>query len=151
VPASHCVKGLLKFLTSKKDSRAALLRKYFVFLVIPMLNPDGVFRGNYRMDIYNQNLNRHYNNPDPALQPAPFAVVQLVKALHNDRRLFFYLDLHAHAARKGSFVYGNALEDIVGQTETQLYARLLSLNCPSFEYDNCNFSRKQMASKDRNE
>lgn len=58
------MKGLLKFLTNKKDSRAFLLRKFFVFYLVPMLNPDGVFKGNYRMDAYNQNLNRYYLNPD---------------------------------------------------------------------------------------
>ena len=29
-----------------------------------MLNPDGVYNGNYRMDMLNQNLNRHYKNPN---------------------------------------------------------------------------------------
>jgi murein tripeptide amidase MpaA len=54
-----------------------LLRKYFVFLLVPMLNPDGVYHGHYRMDIYNQNLNRFYLNPDPIKQPSIFAVKSL--------------------------------------------------------------------------
>lgn len=33
--------------------------------------------------------------------------------------------------------------------ESQLLARILSLNCINFEYDYCNFSRKHMTAKDR--
>jgi murein tripeptide amidase MpaA len=44
--------------------RAHLLRKYFVFVLVPMLNPDGVSRGHCRMDYLNQNLNRYYSTPD---------------------------------------------------------------------------------------
>jgi len=47
------MRGILKFLVDKHDSRAMLIRKYFVILVIPMLNPDGVYHGHYRMDTLN--------------------------------------------------------------------------------------------------
>ena len=56
--------GIINFLVSK-DARAMLLRKNFVFMLVPMLNPDGVYHGHYRMDIFNQNLNRFYVNPNP--------------------------------------------------------------------------------------
>lgn len=42
-----------------------------------MLNPDGVYNGHYRMDVFNQNLNRYYLNPDPLIQPSAFAVKKL--------------------------------------------------------------------------
>ncbi len=68
---------MLNFLLSN-DLRAHLLLKYFVFMVVPMLNPDGVFHGNYRMDMLHQNLNRHYKAPSFAKQPAIYAVKVLV-------------------------------------------------------------------------
>jgi len=49
-PASHSMNGIIKFLLDRNDYRSALLRKYFVFMIIPMLNPDGVYRGHYRLD-----------------------------------------------------------------------------------------------------
>lgn len=34
-------------------------------MIIPIVNPDGVFDGNYRMDLNNNNLNRVYQDPNP--------------------------------------------------------------------------------------
>jgi murein tripeptide amidase MpaA len=48
--------------------RSQLLLKFFTFKIVPMLNPDGVEHGHYRMDIYGQNLNRYYNSCTPAKQ-----------------------------------------------------------------------------------
>lgn len=42
-----------------------------------MLNPDGVFKGHYRMDSFNQNLNRFYIDPDYLKQPSTFALKKL--------------------------------------------------------------------------
>lgn len=66
-------------------------------------------------------------------------------------RLFFYMDLHAHAGKKGNFFYGNALDNYFQQVETQLFAKLLAMNCVNFEYENCNFTLRHMTSRDRNE
>jgi murein tripeptide amidase MpaA len=86
-----------------------MLRQNFVFMIIPMLNPDGVYHGYYRLDVHGQNLNRHYRLPDYEKQPANYAVKKLVHHLHSENRLFFYSDLHSHASTKGCFFYGNAL------------------------------------------
>lgn len=146
-PSSFALEGVLKFLLNKQDTRAALLRKYFVFNIIPMLNPDGVFAGHYRKDIFNQNLNRYYNIADEKLQPSVFATRCLVDYLNLDKRLFFYVDIHAHSQKKGHFVYGNACDDFIMQVENQVFAQLLSQNCKFFEYESCNFSQKHMKAK----
>ena len=73
-PASHAMNGILNFLLNKRDIRAEVLRKHFVFKLVPMINPDGVYHGHYRFDVYNQNLNRYYINPSLKLQPAIYGI-----------------------------------------------------------------------------
>ncbi|TMS35557.1 hypothetical protein L596_002936 [Steinernema carpocapsae] len=46
-PSSFVIHGLLQFLISD-DSRAVKLRSLYTFKIVPMLNPDGVYLGNYR-------------------------------------------------------------------------------------------------------
>ena len=68
-----------------------------------MLNPDGVANGHCRMDTYNQNLNRYYKTPDPKKQPSCYTVKMLAEHFNKDKRIFMYLDLHAHPALKGIY------------------------------------------------
>ena len=42
-PASYSMRGIVKFLLNERDVRAQRLRDHFVFKIIPMINPDGVF------------------------------------------------------------------------------------------------------------
>jgi len=55
------MEGILKFLLNEKDYRSILLRKYFHFVLIPMVNPDGVHEGMFRTDLNGFNLNRYYS------------------------------------------------------------------------------------------
>lgn len=61
------------------------------------------------------------------------------------------MDLHSHPQKKGNFIYGNSLQIAKEQIETQTFAKILSLNCPEFDYTASSFSKQQMNSKDKNE
>ena len=146
-PGSHSFNGMIKFLLSC-DRRATILMDNFVFVMIPMLNPDGVYRGHYRVDTLGNNLNRYYNAINYTSCPTIYAAKQLFINLNNQGKLFFYCDMHAHAARKGIFIFGNCLE-FKKQIECMLFIRLLSLNHEHFDYKQCNFSLSNMSRKDK--
>jgi murein tripeptide amidase MpaA len=61
-PASYVLDGIMKFLLQPSEQSAMLLDK-FCFKIVPILNPDGVYRGYWRLDTLAQNLNRYYTNP----------------------------------------------------------------------------------------
>lgn len=59
------------------------------------------------------------------------------------------LDLHAHAAKKGCFIYGNSITDLEKQLEVCLFPKILSINNDDFDYDACNFTETNMYQKDK--
>lgn len=81
-PSSFVFNGLLNLILNRDDPIAILLRKNFVFKLIPMLNPDGVSKGHYRTDTRGVNLNRVYLNPSLYLHPSVFAARALIRYYH---------------------------------------------------------------------
>jgi len=151
-PASFVLDGLLEMLLRPSDPRSKLLRRMFVFRFVPQLNPDGVVRGHYRHDSFGVNLNRVYwPKPDARKHPPQAALMVLARAAAKRNGLALFLDLHAHATKRGVFIYGNALDDEAAHVENQLYALLLSVHSTHFDYNACNFSKAHMLRSDRDE
>lgn len=119
--------GFLDILMDAKNPHSRSLLKNFVFKIVPAMNPDGIYRGYYRLDTLSQNLNRHYLEPCPIKQPTTLSVKKVLNQIAEDGNLFMYVDFHAHASKKGVFVFGNAL-DGEDHVDNVLFARLLSLN-----------------------
>lgn len=111
VNASWMMKGVLEFLTADTEE-ANELRNTYIFMLIPMLNPDGVINGNYRTSLVGRDLNRQWLKPKQSTMPAVFhtkkLLVRLVKEAtqNNTASVAFYIDLHGHSRAKGVFTYG---------------------------------------------
>ena len=97
------------------------------------------------MDQFHQNLNRYYVDPGPEQQPAIWAIKHLLNLYALEwSKLALYLDLHAHASKRGCFIYGNVMNDMADQVQNQMFCQLIALNTPHFDYDGCLFSRDHM-------
>lgn len=101
--ASHMFNGFLDLLMDPKNSHSRCLLKNFVFKIVPALNPDGIYRGYYRLDTLGQNLNRQYLDPTTKTCPTTYSVKHILKQCAENDNLFMYVDFHAHASKKGIF------------------------------------------------
>lgn len=63
--------------------------------------------------------------------------------------LGFYVDLHGHASKRGCFMYGNHIEEEEKYVQCLLFPKLISLNSAHFDFTACNFSEKNMYSRDK--
>ena len=138
-PAGFAIEGVIAFLLRRDDPRAHALRERFVFKLIPMLNPDGVYHGHYRSDTRGVNLNRVYFKARPEVHPSVAACLKLARKLHADGDLALFVDIHAHAGRRGCFFYGNQLETVEERVGSSLFAKLVACNTRWFDYDACDW------------
>lgn len=104
VPGSWMMKGLIDFLLSDTEE-ARMLRRHYVFRIIPMLNPDGVVYGNYRCNLLGYDLNRQWKRPDRVLQPTIYYAKDMLRQLREERRVQVFCDLHAHSGLRKVFMY----------------------------------------------
>lgn len=148
VPGSHMMNGALDLLFSLDDPRAWILRELFVFKIVPMLNPDGVARGHYRLNSTGLNLNRFYEQPKSTEHEAVFHIKKLVTLTARTQRIAYYFDCHAHAQISGCHLIGNKL---VGRAQVRniLFAKLFSLNSPSLCFRRCAFESAKKSKKDK--
>jgi len=140
-PGSFKIQGILQFLTGKSHI-AESLRNKFIFLIIPMLNPDGVIVGNNRCSLNGFDLNRCWESPSLE-QPTILAVKERLKdlVLRGDN-IFVYCDLHGHSKLLNSFVYSCHSVFSAGYcswSRARLLPRLLLRHSPFFDYRQCSF------------
>ncbi|DAA31131.1 TPA: hypothetical protein BOS_3802 [Bos taurus] len=134
--------GIIDFLISQHPI-ARVLREHLVFKIAPMLNPDGVYLGNYRCSLMGFDLNRHWLDPSPWAHPTLHGVKQLIIQMYNDPKtsLEFYIDIHAHSTMMNGFMYGNIFEDEERFQRQAVFPKLLCQNAEDFSYSSTSFNR----------
>ena len=102
--SSFVMQGLIEFLISN-EPKAVNLRKYYIFKIIPMLNPDGVIRGNFRMNSVGKDLNRMWTEENEENSPSVFYCHKMIQKTLNSRNIHFFCDFHGHSSKNNFFLY----------------------------------------------
>lgn len=66
--SSYVLRGAVDQILSGEELSKKLLR-HCDFIVIPMVNPDGVVAGNFRTSLFGKDLNRLFKSKDTTLIP----------------------------------------------------------------------------------
>ncbi|NXV23638.1 CBPC2 carboxypeptidase, partial [Cepphus grylle] len=138
---SWAMRGFLDFLLSAHPD-AQLLRRLFVFKVVPMLNPDGVVVGNSRCSLAGQDPNRAYGTVLQGSFPGVWHLRAMVERVLAEREVVLYCDFHGHSRKNNVFMYG--CDGGGAGTGLRLHQRIfplmLSKNAPDkFSFPSCKF------------
>ena len=136
--SSWVLRGLVDFLLGE-SVEAQVLRQFFVFKIIPMLNPDGVICGNSRCSLAGCDLNRKWKTPSKFLNPTVFEAKRIVASLAKERPIALICDMHGHSRRNNIFMYGNHF-DQDSLRQSKLYPAVLSRICDYFSLDYSRFA-----------
>jgi hypothetical protein len=140
---SFKMQGLIKALLGK-DPAVEALRREHIFLIVPMLNPDGVVLGNNRCSLAGHDLNRCWASPNRHTQPTVFQLKALLSELCTSRkeRVLLYCDFHGHSHGLNSFIY--ACHSVANPawnswTNVRLLPRIFAKKCHMLNYQQCSF------------
>ncbi|TPP63310.1 ATP/GTP binding protein 4 [Fasciola gigantica] len=141
-PSSYVCQGFIDFMVSSHPV-AEELRDNLIFKVVPMLNPDGVYLGNYRCSLMGFDLNRQWQEPSQWAHPTIFATKQLLMKLNQNTAVDvnFFIDIHAHSTLMNGFMYGNVFEDEDRAERQAVFPNLMSRFAEDFSLPQTNFNR----------
>ena len=125
-----------------------MLRETFVFKIIPMLNPDGVYNGNYRCNYVGADLNRRWPNPSKILHPTIYYTKRLLKMCHQDNQVLLFCDFHGHTRKRNVFMYGcvspqTEINQHKNNNLIRIVPYLLDQKNKLFSFNDCKFANEK--------
>ena len=130
--SSFAVEGFIQKLFDKSKESNYLLSS-FSFLIIPMMNPDGVISGVYRPQLNGYDMNRIWKNPNEIEHPEVYNLIKVLDELTLSRKIVFLLDFHGHTAQCNSFTYSINNPKNNFNDYRFLFPQIMSKNCSHFD------------------
>ncbi|KAM6274470.1 LOW QUALITY PROTEIN: cytosolic carboxypeptidase 2 [Porphyrio hochstetteri] len=141
--SSWAMQGILGFILSAHED-AQLLRRLFVFKVVPMLNPDGVVVSNSRCSLAGRDPNRAYGTVLCSSFPGTWHLQAMVQRVLAEREVVLYcyfLRFHGHSWKNNVFMYSCDSANGTGlRLRQHVFPLMLSKNAPDkFSFSSCKF------------
>lgn len=130
--ASFAMEGFMSALFDHSLDSISLL-KNFSFLLLPMINVDGVICGYYRPSLTGYDMNRSWIAPNQEKNPVESSILALLDQLVKTRRILFLLDFHGHSAQCNAFTYGVMNERVALNEYQGLFPRLMARTTSFFD------------------
>ncbi|KAF5302931.1 hypothetical protein FQA39_LY02111 [Lamprigera yunnana] len=142
-PSSWIMKGFMDFLTDESNC-ARLLREFFIFKLVPMLNPDGVVVGNTRCSLSGKDLNGEFKTESPKCYPTIWYTKLLTERMLDKHEVTMFCDLHAQYSMHNVVVYGCDLRTGLNQEffKENFLSALQKTAPDTFVLENSNFNNK---------
>lgn len=141
--SSFAMEGLMNILFGNSPF-ASELKRSFSWLILPMINPDGVICGFYRPGLCGDDMNRVWGSPNPKTNSVAYSVLDLLEVISKTRPILFFLDFHGHTAACNSFVYG-----FMNESNPDLYSAekvfplLMTRHSNLFSNEMCSFLKQK--------
>ncbi|CAL8082537.1 unnamed protein product [Orchesella dallaii] len=122
---------------------AVAIRDHVIVKIVPMINPDGVYLGNFRCSIMGYDLNRQWNQISPWAHPTLSALRNYLIELDSSKtvELDMVIDLHAHTSLMSAFIHGNAYDDVYRFERHILFPKLLAHNADDYSVSHTMYNR----------
>jgi len=100
---SFFVEGVCEGLLQSDNAMATALLEAATVYVVPMMNPDGVYRGHLRTNAAGMDLNRSWAEPSAEMSPE----VKVVRDMMDKTGCDLFLDAHGDEAIANNFIAGS--------------------------------------------
>ncbi|EAY01143.1 Clan MC, family M14, Zinc carboxypeptidase-like metallopeptidase [Trichomonas vaginalis G3] len=128
--SSYAMEGFLQKFFNKSDKEANEMRNEYSFLIIPMVNVDGVVCGFYRPGLNGIDYNRVWKTKSKTELGS--SILDIIDSLTKTRKLVFFLDFHGHAGLWNAFTYTLTNDKVPLSELSPVFPETMSKVCQYF-------------------
>lgn len=142
-PSSYHLDGMIDYLLSD-DEIAAYLKQKIKFIVLPFINPDGVYLGKSRVNANNIDLERAWNLSDAETPKEVKFTKTFLQNILNNNRIHIALNMHSQVANYATFWIHSAssTSELFYRREMQ-FANLQAANSDFIQQSDFSYSNLQ--------